>query len=277
MIYKKYGQTFKQLRTQKKIKLNHFENLGISSSALCKFENGYSMLKFEKLIPALEKLSITLHEYENFLNNWQDSKSDALIQNVKTAVMINDLKALPNFYQEALEMDEFFLALSIKNCYSALNDLEIEKLIDYLEEIKLWRYIDLFTLYLSLDFLKPSQIPFIIENFYLTNNEIFNSYEENNKLAEIVCQATMIFISSGYKELSDHFLKYLWLHQKNHSMYVRNFYFFVRGYWISEFEQKDKGINCMKHIIKILEFLDYPNIANYYKQLYKKYSKMTLR
>lgn len=108
MIYKKYGQTFKQLRTQKKIKLNHFENLGISSSALCKFENGYSMLKFEKLIPALEKLSITLHEYENFLNNWQDSKSDTLIQNVKTAVMINDLKALPNFYQEALEMDEFF-------------------------------------------------------------------------------------------------------------------------------------------------------------------------
>ena len=154
MIYKKYGETFLRLRKQKGFNLIFFEQLGISKSSLGKFERGESMLGFDKLTTALQVLSVTLGEYENLLNDFELDIHELLIQKIITAHALNQPQKMSELYQEACEIDEVYLALAIKGEYDSLTFDELGALIDYFENIEVWRDIDLSTLYLSLKHLK---------------------------------------------------------------------------------------------------------------------------
>lgn len=86
MIYGKYGKAFKIIRNQKKMTLNYFSKLGISRSSISKFERGHSMMKFDTLLVALQELEISLEEFELFLNNYNISPSDTLINEIDKTI-----------------------------------------------------------------------------------------------------------------------------------------------------------------------------------------------
>lgn len=70
MIYKKYGQTFQQIRKQFGVSLAELSTIGIQKSTLSNFERGKSMITFDKVILSLQYLGVSLEDFENFLNRY---------------------------------------------------------------------------------------------------------------------------------------------------------------------------------------------------------------
>lgn len=272
VVYKKYGETFKKLRKQRGFKLTSFEHLGVSSAALCKFEKGISLLKFDKLILVLEELSITLSEYEKCLNDYSLDIHELLIQELIIAIITEDFKKIVEAYSKAKEIKEQYLALAIKSAYSILTQEEKEELVDYFERIKFWRYTDLYTFYLSLSWLELSEISFVIEGFFTVNKEVFNSLEHRNRVTLILCYAIMVYISKGYAIKAEILLSKILCENYKHTMFTKNVVNFVKGFWESEFEKKEQGIQLMKAALNNFDSLSFSGMSNYYRRLYKKYS-----
>lgn len=273
VVYKKYGETFKELRKQRGFKLTSFEHLGVSSAALCKFERGVSLLKFDKLILVLEELSITLSDYEKCLNDYSLDTHEFLIQRVIIATVSNELYKLPDLYKEAINLKETYFAMAIKGVYLTLSFEEKDMVVDYFERIKFWRYTDLYTFYLSLDWLELSQISFIIEGFFINNTEIFNSLEHRNRVTHIICHASMIYISRGYASVSQQLLSYIMRKDYEHTMFTKNLVNFVNGFWQVEFGEKERGEKVIRESLKNFDLLSFPGISDYYKRLCRKYSR----
>ncbi|WP_313310190.1 helix-turn-helix domain-containing protein, partial [Lactococcus taiwanensis] len=60
----KYGDVFKNLRLQKNISLSRLSKLSsVSKATISQFENGNSMVSYEKLERMLEVLHLTLLDY----------------------------------------------------------------------------------------------------------------------------------------------------------------------------------------------------------------------
>lgn len=272
MVYEKYGKTFKKLRKQRGFKLTSFKKLGISPSALCKFERGISLLKFDKLVMALSELSITLSDYEKCLNDYDLDNHELLIQNIIISICKKDLEKISAMYEEALKIGEQYLAIAVKSNYSELNFEEREKVYVYFEQISFWRYTDLYTFYLFLDLLEAPQISFVITGFFSINSEVFNSIEHRNRVTHIICKAAMIFISNGYKEKSMKLLGYVLYKEYKHTMYTKNLLNFVLGFWEIEFGEKRKGFELMGEALKLFDLLSFPGVSDYYMELYNRYS-----
>lgn len=271
-MFLKYGETLKKLRKQRGFKLTSFKHLGVSPSALCKFERGISLLKFDKLILVLEELSVTLAEYEKCLNNFELDEHEILIQRIIIATISENIESFPNFRKEAIKIKESYLALAIKGLYSNLTLEEKELLIDYFEQVIFWRYTDLYTLYLSLDWLELSQIFFLIEGFFNENLEVFNSLEHRNRVSHIMCRTIMICISKKEEKKSSILLQYLSAKKYKHTMFTKNLVNFVKGYWESEFGEKNNGLTLMENSLSNFDSLSFPGMSNYYKRLYRKYT-----
>lgn len=269
-IYAKYGQTFRKIRKQKNLKLTSFSPSGISSASICKFETGKSMLRFDTLTSALSELSFTLSDYENCLNNYTPDNHEILLNDLTIAIL-NGETHLSEFYMKACNLNESILALTIKGKYTKLSYSEIEEIIDYFEHLTFWREIDLYSLYLSFDHLKPSIISYLLETFFITNSMIFNSKKHRVKLAIAISKGILIFISENKKELSKHFLNYLNHPDYKHTMFTKNLYYFVNGCWNYKFIASNNGTEQIKRSIELFEYLGSPTISNYYRMVYKKY------
>lgn len=268
-IYKKYGKTFKKLRIQKNLKLSSFSHLGISPAALSKFENGKSMLKFDKLYLALSELSVTLSEYEKCLNDFDLALHEHLIRQTIIAQINNDKTEQYNCFLEAKEIKEEAYALAIKSYYSPLALTEKEFISNYFENINFWRYLDLYTFYLSLEQLRPLQIVYLLKSFFIEKqpNSTLNSLEHRIRFTHIVCKAVIHLCSKNHSKTAYHLLEYIHPEVFKHTMYTKNLYNLAKGYWISNFEEPSLG---KKEILKALHHfksLSAPGISEYYKRM----------
>ncbi|WP_242328047.1 Rgg/GadR/MutR family transcriptional regulator [Lactococcus lactis] len=272
-LYSKYGTVFKKLRKQREFSLTSFTDLGISSAMLCKFENGKTMIKLDRLVLALSRMSVTLSEYEKFLNNYELDIHEQLVKETIIILMCKKYDKLPDICNEALELNEKIYSIAVKAQYSSISKIEFEKVCDYFEEIKFWRYIDLYSLYLLIDQLKPRQISYILEGFF--NQEDFspvsNSFEHNIRLAHIVSKSVLYLSCKGHEKLAKHFLNYIQPENFFHTMYTKNLFMFVKGCWNAKFINSEEGKEEMEQALNIFKTISSPEIANYYADLYKKY------
>ncbi|MEY8515204.1 helix-turn-helix domain-containing protein [Lactococcus taiwanensis] len=275
-IYSKYGLVFKGLRKQRGFNLTSFADLGISPAMLCKFENGKAMIKFDKLSLALNKMCVTLAEYENFLNNYELDIHEHLVKETIIAIIYKKYDKLVDMYNDAVELNEKVYSIALKAQYSRISKFELELVCDYFEEIKFWRYIDLYSLYLMIDHLKPRQISYILEGFF--NQEDFtsisNSVVHNIRLAHVVSKAVLYLSCTGHKKLAQHFLNYIKSENFFHTMYTKTLLIFIEGCWNNKFADNEKGRAEIEHALEIFRTTSSPEIAAYYRNLYEKYESI---
>uniref|UniRef100_UPI00359CAF79 helix-turn-helix domain-containing protein n=1 Tax=Lactococcus garvieae TaxID=1363 RepID=UPI00359CAF79 len=271
VVYRKYGEIFKWLRKQRGFKLTNFKHLGVSPASLCKFERGVSLLKFDKLLLVLNELSITLAEYEKCLCDYNLDVHEELMQRTIIAALSEDMKELKLAYKEAIALREDGLALAIKGISTQLTLEEKEILSEYFNRIIFWRYTDLYALYLSLDLLEVPQLVFLIEDFFASHREVFNSLEHRIRTTHVVCRAIMFLISKGYKEKSYQLLSYLKAKDYKHTMFTKNLNDFVNGVWEIKFGKKEKGVLLVTTSLDNFDLLSFPGMSKYYVRLYEKY------
>ena len=267
-IYAKYGRVFRQLRIQKRLTLESFEKAGVSKGTLSKFEHGKSMLGFEKLLLALNNLSVSLEEYERCLNNFQRDAQEQLIWDVRKALVSEKEEAMAICYEEAMLLGEKHFALAIKSCRKKLKFSEVDDLADYFESLVIWRRCDLFTLYLVLEYFELSEILHQVEAFLLSNNLFAEALSYSNFFFFIGYKGISIMIYEGKKEISKHLFNLIDSYPLQHDMYTRNLRNLTSGYWELHFGDKVRGAEKVKEALRRFSELGEPELAEYYKRLY---------
>lgn len=85
MVYFKYGKAFHDLRIQHGFSLSAFEELGIAKSTLSNFENGKSMLSFDRLDFALQKMNVSPLDYSLMINNGEQDNYISIFDEIEHA------------------------------------------------------------------------------------------------------------------------------------------------------------------------------------------------
>ena len=271
MTYKKYGKAFRTIRNQRAFKLTSFENVGISKSALSKFERGQSMLKFDKLILALNELSVTLAEYEQYLNDFQLNAHEQLLQNIAQSLYMDSKNYFPQYRIEALRLNEIQLAIALKSTYSSVTLLEIELLLEHFETLRFWRYTDFYILYLSLDFFDVKSITYIIEGILFSNHPAFESLTYRICFYLVAYRAIAILISRNRKDTAQYIFNSIDNSSYPHTMFTSNLRKLSNGLFIAKFENKNDGILQMQEAFDNIQYLHGTALSNYYRQMYTTY------
>lgn len=145
MVYLKYGKTFRDLRIQHEFSLSDFQDLGISKSSLSNFENGKSMIAFDTLDLALQKMNTSLHDYSLIINDGVQDDYISIFTEIEYAYYFNDTKELQRIYEDYREQDEQYqlIAYCAKGLYTHLNADELQQLENYLNGVQYWGIYEL--------------------------------------------------------------------------------------------------------------------------------------
>ncbi|WP_276421711.1 Rgg/GadR/MutR family transcriptional regulator [Lactococcus garvieae] len=268
MVIKKYGKVFKDLRKQRGFKLTSFQDKGISPATVSNFENGKTKIAFDKLQKMLHTLSVTTDEYLAYTGesvNSQCSKQKELVHRITNAILTENNIELSKCRSYAIQLQEYSLNLALKGVQQPLSADEIGTLSEYLDNIKYWRSIDLYTLYISIDYLKLRQSMYILEGFFMEEQY----YLPEMTFFHLSCRVIYALISSNNKENAKHFINYLSpQNYPHHTMCSRNLFNFINGYWKAKFGNYDEGMDDLQHALYIFEQLEKPKIYIYYKRIY---------
>lgn len=274
MIYKKFGNAFRQLREQKFLSLSDFTSIGISKASLSRFERAETMMSFEKVVQALQLMGVSLEEYENFLNDYSLDESSSLIKEIEIALFKGDRTQLQKIYTMSASSDYRQISLSAKASFTSLNCEEIDEITDFLYNIKIWSPIELFIFYFTMDDLNTNDILYLIDSFFIDENHIiFNSPKYKGLFVRICCRATCTLSYRGYRDSSEYIIKQVDIHKLVNSMFLRNLFHFSKGFWTYTFKSKNEGNTLMLRALDIFYLLSTPDIANYYQNRYDHYLK----
>lgn len=170
MIYSKYGKIFRNLRLQKNMSLSELNTLsGVSKATISQFENGKSLVSFDKLEALLESMNLTILDYSLLVNNGLPEYFITQFQNIEDAYYNQDEAELQHLYEKNLEYENestYMIALSAKATYTQLSEKEIQEVESLLSVGPLWGLYELYILIHTLEQLNLNLVWNIIETFF---------------------------------------------------------------------------------------------------------------
>lgn len=270
MVYKKYGSTFRRLRDQRHFSLSNFTPIGISKAALSKFERGESMMSFEKIVSALQLMGVSLEEFEYFLNEYTPNEPDFLIDEIEKANKRQDQSRLIELSDIASQEGYPFISIAAKASYISLSDDEVEEVTDFLFEVDVWSYKELYVFTLTMDNLNTRDILYVLDLFLSKGHTLFNSGKYKGYLVEACFKASVVLSSRGYKEYAEYILNRVESYDLINTMFIRNIRNFTKGYWVYKFADVTEGKEQMKKALDIFKEVSTKDIYNYYLSLYNK-------
>ncbi|WP_416037890.1 helix-turn-helix domain-containing protein [Lactococcus formosensis] len=181
MSYSKYGESFRTLRKRHKKTLEYFESLGISKGTLSQFENGKTLLSFDKLDMALQKMNVTMTSYILMINNTESEYFIIQFKEIENAFVTRDKEKLKQIYHDNVyyEIEEdYFIALAAKACYEELTLEEKTQLETFFNNCEMWSRYELNLLINTMPQLDQTLV-FSIINKLSQKNMIIYVLEEN--------------------------------------------------------------------------------------------------
>lgn len=203
------NKLLKKLRTERKIsQRNLAENIS-QRSTLASFEQNGHRISFETLFQYLDRLNISLEEFDYLLSTSTRSEKKILSKNFYFAYYQEDYKKIEELVQltrkKYSETKDFYFYLLYSQYYlvltkkgiqqSSSEEKEIEKNIKkYLDRIETWGKFEI-TIFSNLMFIFPNEyIMFHIEQ--LQKKEFYNTplSFEHNMYAKVLTNALFLFI-----------------------------------------------------------------------------------
>ncbi|MGF7486160.1 helix-turn-helix domain-containing protein [Lactococcus lactis] len=269
MVYQRYGKTFKNIRLQKMFPLSFCERVGISKSTIYRFESGQAMIGFDSLLIALDEMGVSLAEYEMFLNNFMESYQEEIISAIIRADYFGDASEKKQIYRQCLEAKDNILALTVKATYSKLETYEIDSLISFLSEIKLWGYYELSVFYIILDILSESDIIRFLDSLFLLEDQLNHAFKYKRRLLEIYYKSSVILTFKGRQEASYNILTKACFKKITDDLYLNNIKNIANGFFIFHFENKEKGLKKIEEGLNMFENFGHGYICKFYQKKYQ--------
>lgn len=268
MIDKNYGNTFKLLRTQKGLSLSAFKELGISKTSLYNFEEGHTMMGFDRVNIALNELGYSLSHYENLLNNYEAQYFERIVDDIEKEWIALNIPALKRIKKNAINKGEYIIALVAEGCYSPLSETDKEIITSFLYDLILWDYAELSIFYLSVHNLTQKDILYLFNNLLELHQNILKQAHLKRKITEIILRASSLFIFQN-KIASAHYLLNI-LDSSYFTAYNTNIRNMVLGYYEYKFNNKEKGKEQIDHSLKLIKEIGNETLYEFYTREIKK-------
>lgn len=176
MFYKEYGQAFREIRQQKGMSLSELEYVsGVPKSTISQFENGHSLISFEKLEGILEAMSITVLDYTLVISNGETeyfitefSKLEkSFLSQVLFSIKLVSFKQIYETNINNHEKGTDIIAYCAKACYTNLNSDEIQEIEEYFQVKYYWSLFDLRALFYILEQINMELFVVLLSDLFL--------------------------------------------------------------------------------------------------------------
>ncbi|MGY3713873.1 Rgg/GadR/MutR family transcriptional regulator [Lactococcus petauri] len=264
MNNKKYGQIFKELRLQKGLPLSAFNELGISKTSLFNFEEGNTMMGFDRVNIALNKLGYSLANYEELLNNYKPHYLEDTVQKMEESWMFHDVISLKQIEKDLIEKGEHMISLVAKGCYSSLSPMDSETITSYIYELTTFNYIDLCIIFLSLEHLSQKDTMYLLEGLLKKQKILFKSSIIRCRITEIILLATYKFIIQDNQLVANYLLNKL--DDDFFTAFNRNIKNLILGCYEYRFINRETGETRMNKSLKIIKKIGKKEVYDFYNK-----------
>lgn len=287
-VMNQYGYLLKRLRKEKGLSQSELSDGILSKNHLSKIERGENDISFQTLLKLLDRLNISLFEFELLLDKTQDNQS-TFLKDLSIAVANNDLYLLNELLTREIELKSksnnirhkhnviLLKAYIDKFSNTPLNQHEIQEIIQYILSVdECGRYeISLFgnfVGFMSLD-MRHNLVKIIHRKsqlFYSDKNyiEIFSRILLNVCYADLMDKNFNVAI-----EVIDIIEKYL---NYTELYYEKNQCKFFKGLYLIGTQNKDEGEKLCKKSIEIFYFMNDISKAIEHQKVLKKFTEEIL-
>jgi HTH-type transcriptional regulator, SHP2-responsive activator len=261
-----FGQAFGEFRLEKNLTLTDFESIGISTSSLAKFERGETSMGFERVVSALEKMKVSLREFE-----LRSSYQYRLIHEIEGAVIDRDEQVLQRISKQTGLQGERLLYLTVQTILGKLDENGRDELSELLRELEHWGYVELSVLLYTIDELRTNAASFIIEQAV---KRVTRSKECQERMLQVVYHSIASFCSRGAKEhMKELFAKAEVLEkQVGENLHLKVLRLLIDGYREECFGNKSVGIKLERQALSYLEDLGASRLSAYYQLYHHRWS-----
>ncbi|KSU04172.1 MAG: helix-turn-helix domain-containing protein [Lactococcus lactis] len=276
MVYFKYGKAFHDLRIQHGFSLSAFEELGIAKSTLSNFENGKSMLSFDRLDFALQKMNVSPLDYSLMINNGEQDSYTSIFDEIEKAYYQRNIKQLQEIYQENSNgtKEQKLLAYSAKGLYQHLPADEIGEIEDYLKGIQFWGLFELSLLANIGDKLSDTQISYILDDLLFNKIYYENDLYYRVLIYRFLYKVILHYIDSGNQNKAKEVLDISQSYFMPGDVMSRVIINYAESFYIHFYIDEKKGKN---QLLDTLRFLKKIGAEDFRKTLKMQYDKRIFR
>lgn len=277
-----YGEVFRKMRIEKKMTIVTVAKEILSISQLSKFERGESDLSISKFGQILERINVTVEEFEFLSSNYKNSSLKQLVIDIKQAYTERDSKKLLALADKELKKWELsgnknsqynYIMISIMN--DELKELkktqtcEVELLIDYLFSIEDWTYYEIVLFGNSISAM-PIQTIIVLSEELFYKTKTFHTNDKHLKLVlRILLNASLICLLSDETAKSLHFQTYIseLIHSETY-LYEKNLLMFSHGLYLLKTNQISEGTKKVETALEICRVLNSHKLVESYSTYY---------
>lgn len=271
-MYKVYGKKFKQIRTQKRLPLSFFQQVGVDKSDLSKFERGKQMMGFERIDAMLQLMDVSLAEYELIINNFVPDFQEAFLNEIDQADFSQNINKLKSLYEEAQDSGYLLLALAAKSRFEQLNHSEIELVLERLYKVQEWGYFELSITYFVLDNLPTSAIQTLFNEFEQKNGNYYGIPKYSRRILQTAYRAIVILGKRKEKEFVNQIISATDKRSKSGiDIYIENLRRLTLGVNCYYFENQEQGLAQIDKALELFKILEHEELADYYTKKIKNY------
>lgn len=269
MERKNYGEIFRDLRLQKGISLNKLQKIsGISKATLSQFENGNSLLSYDKLLQATKSLNITMYDYSLLVNGGTPEDFIVEFNNISQAYYNQDEVTLREIYLRNIEFDDeqkYIIGLCAKASYTELSPLEKMKIEKIMEFFPLWGLYELYVLLHTIEQLSIRTIDYLVSEFF--SNESLMLYikelrEYRGGVLNIMIKIILFYIEEDERKKAEETLLRIPQFLIDSDITSKVMVYILEGLFIYKFEDKKRGTVLLHKGLDILEILGLKKLKN---------------
>jgi Rgg/GadR/MutR family transcriptional activator len=272
-----YGEVFAELRDQSTLSLGDFESVGVTKASLSRFENGSSLLRYDKLIAALQLLHVEEAEYSLIINDYHYDYFEVIMNRIITASDIDDKKTLEQWFKDSTKYEQRRIALA-SSCalHGGLAKEEIDELRDRFIAITTWTYFNLQVLSLTIDQLEEDLALSIMKDFWKPSFHYRNNYRYRKIVSRAGHRLAHTLIENGKKKKARELLSNLEAFYKEEDLVAKLCQKYEQGYFEYKFFSAENGLKQMKTVLELFKEQNCLKRYSYYERFYRKINKNLL-
>lgn len=271
-VYRRYGEIFHLLREQRGYELESFENIGLSTWTLEKFEEGKIMLDFAQVDAALQMMHVPLYEFSHILDKGEEDYFSEIYLKVDLAYFADDWATLRQIYEESIPYDDFrMIAFTAKACYEKLSEEELEEVSDFLFGVDIWTNLELFVFNYTVGQLSFSLIRSLWSDLFKDLSLFEDNRDYRIRIVRTGVATCLSMIDQGNYNAALQFLQLSEKLLRTTDEFTRCVFKFA--YYLTLYKQKNDltALSKMQEVIHVLEFLGDEVVAAKFKELFDKY------
>lgn len=276
-VYSNYGDVFRTIRLQRGFKVTSFEP-ELSKSALSRFEKGENSLALDKFCQALDKMKLTLTEFEGYAEDFRASKHNEALTQLYPLYYRQDDKALKELADYSRDWS---FALAAKALYHELTDGEFltkaeqSRLAAFLLEVVDWGTYELTILNAVISQFSVGVMRLLLTNLQETaaqHNQIFHF---SRRVSQIYVKGIFTLIQEGEEKAARELLVYVEDFTKVDDLFSRALIYYVEGCFGYRFGDKVAGVAQIREAVHIFNLLESEHHADFLREMAQRYLGIT--